>query len=215
MSVILKIGLFVVAFTGSQLTVSGAQPLFAATNAPAAKSIWVDGVGSGYVEEGRIIDLRFTRGLGVTYFGGNVTHDVLLGRLTFAQSINDVWAPDRWYGGNLLFTGEIMGGVQDHPDTAYLIFGTGGLRYDFAALGRIVPYVGLVVGAGATAIGSPDLSEGIQFTEQAEVGLRYFFNERVSATAGIGYMHISNAGHHRPNDGVNAYLISLGVGWAL
>ncbi len=214
MNIMPKTWVLVVAVAASQLVASDA-PSPVPAEVPATKSIWADGIGSGYVEEARMIDLGFSRGFGVTYFGGNVTHDLLLGRLTFAQSINDVWAPDHWYGGNLLFTGEIMGGAQDRPEPAYLIFGTGGLRYDFSALGPVVPYVGLVIGAGATAIGAPDLSEGIQFTERAEVGLRYFFNENMSATAGIGYMHISNGGHHRPNDGVNAYLISLGVGWAL
>ena len=181
----------------------------------AEKSIWLNGVGSGYVENARMLDLKFTRGVGVTYFGGNVSHDVWLGRVGFAQSVKDAWAPDRWYGGNLLFTAEIMAGAQDTPDTAYLVFGTSGVRYDFSTMGRIVPYTGLVIGAGVTGIGEPDLSEGIQFTEQAEIGLRYYFNERFSAIASIGYMHISNGGRAKPNAGVNAYLISIGIGWAL
>jgi hypothetical protein len=213
---IVKIPFLLVALTASRLLASDAPP---PSDPPveisADQSIWVDGIGSGYVESARMLDFEFSRGFGVTYFGGSVTHDMWLGRLIFSQTINEVWAPDKWYGGNLLYTAGIVGGVQDIPDTAYLIFGMGGLRYEFATKGRWIPFVDISAGIGGTAIGAPDLSGPIQFTEQGRIGVRYYFNERFSATAGIGYLHISNGGYESPNDGVNAYLITLGFGWAL
>lgn len=179
------------------------------------KSIWVDGIGSGYVKKARILDFQFTRGFGSTNYGGDVTHDLLLGTVIFGQSFNDVWAPGRWYGGNLFWTGEVMGGFQDNPDVAYLIFGNAGLRYEFATKWRVIPYVDGALGAGATAVSAPDLSEGIQFVTRVGIGARYFITERFSATAGFGYMHISNGGYKKPNGGINSYMIKLGVGWTL
>ncbi len=210
-----KIFFLLVALTATSLVGSDKLTPPAPVVTPAEKSIWVDGIGSGYVESARMLDFEFSRGFGVTYFGGSVTHDMWLGRLIFSQTINEVWAPDKWYGGNLLYTAGIVGGVQDVPDTAYLIFGMGGLRYEFATKGRWIPFMDISAGIGGTAIGAPDLSGPIQFTEQGRIGVRYYFNERLSATAGIGYLHISNGGYESPNDGVNDYLITLGFGWAL
>lgn len=191
-------------------------PLLSKSTADVAKkTIWVNGIGSGYREDARMLDLTFTRGFGATNYGGEVARDLLLVRMTFSQSINEVWSPDSWYGGNLLFTGEIMGGIQDRPDTAYLIFANAGLRYEFATKGRFIPFVHLGVGSGATGIGAPDLSEGLQFNEQGGVGVRYYFNEQLSATLGASFMHISNGGLRKPNGGVNTYMLSFGVGWAL
>jgi hypothetical protein len=181
---------------------------------PASESIWADGIGSGYVKRARIIDLKFSRGIGFTNFGSDVKHDLLLGTVSFAQSFNDVWVPERWYGGNLFWTGELMGGVEDDPDEAYLMFGNIGLRYEFATQIRFMPFLECAVGAGATAVGEPDLSEGIQFVSRIRVGARYYFNDRISMHAGFGYLHISNAGHSKPNGGINSYMFSLGVGWA-
>ena len=177
------------------------------------KSLWVDGIGSGYVKRARFIDIEFTRGFGSTDYGGIVAHDLMLGRLSFSQSFNDVWSVDRWYGGNLFWTVEFMGGLQDNPDQQYLAFGNFGLRYEFATRGRFIPYVDAALGAGATGISEPDLSEGIQFSQQVGVGLRYFLNDHWNLTAAAGYMHISNGGYKKPNGGVNSYMLSLGVGW--
>jgi len=69
----------------------------------------------------------------------------------------------------LLFTDAIMGGVQDNRGTACLLFGNVGLRHDFATKGRFAPRGSIGIGAGATKIRAPDLSEEIQFAEQ--VGL--------------------------------------------
>lgn len=202
-------------FVGSHLLAEDALPENLLSADAQKNSIWVDGIGSGYVKKARLLDLSFTRGFGSTNYGGDITHDLLMGRFTFSQSINDVWAPNKWYGGNLFFTGEIMGGVQDRPDSAYLIFGNAGLRYDFATKVRLIPFVSASCGAGATAIGAPDLSEGIQFASQVGIGARYHFSERVSATFGVGYMHVSNGGYKKPNGGINSYMITVGLGWAL
>ena len=179
----------------------------------AGRSLWVDGIGSGYVKRARFIDLEFTRGFGSASFGSDIAHDLLLGRIAFSESINNVWAVDRWYGGNLFLTAEFMGGVRDNPDQAYLAFGNLGVRYEFATRGRFIPFVDAALGAGATAIAGPDLSEGIQFTQQIGFGLRYFVTDRFNLTGAAGYMHISNASIRKPNGGVNTFMLSFGAAW--
>lgn len=189
---------------------AGAPPLASKTES----SVWMDGRGTGYRSGAQLLDFKVIRGFGATNLNGNLKHDLLLGEIEYGYCVDDVWWPDSWYGGNLFATAGVMAGAQTSPDDAYLAFFNAGMRYEFATQGRIVPYLRLAIGIGATDIGAPDLTGLFQFAPQAGVGMRYYFSDDWSATLGFDYSHISNGGTRKPNSGLTSYMLSLGVGRA-
>ena len=56
-----------------------------------------------------------------------------------------------------------------------------------------------------------DQDDGFSFVLQGGAGLRWFVSERTSLDAAWTLHHISNAGTHLPNNGINASLPTLGV----
>lgn len=123
------------------------------------------------------------------------------------------------FAGNFEFLGEAFGGgiVQGPGDViagATLIF-----RYNFVQpKARFVPYFQIGAGGVYTDIGEKEsvgqISLPVEFNLQGIGGLRYFLNDRWSLIGEIGYRHISNAGLHSPNVGVDSIGGNVGVGFS-
>ncbi len=74
---------------------------------------------------------------------------------------------------------------------------------------------GFEVGAGvsATGIGPPDLSGTFEFNLQACTGVQWFFGEHLALTVEGRYLHMSCAGIHSPNLGLNGVTGLIGLTW--
>jgi hypothetical protein len=86
------------------------------------------------------------------------------------------------------------------------------LIWDFDAHGRIVPYAELGGGALFTDRKVPEDTSSINFTTDAAFGMHYLAR-KVTWTADIRFMHISNASLATLNPGINTLQLRLGVGW--
>ncbi len=86
------------------------------------------------------------------------------------------------------------------------------LIWDFDSHGRIVPYAELGGGALFTNRQVPDGTSSINFTPDAAFGMHYLA-KKVTWSADVRFMHISNAGLATLNPGINTLQLRLGVGW--
>jgi len=86
------------------------------------------------------------------------------------------------------------------------------LIWDFDAHGRVVPYLDLGGGVLFTNTQVPEGTSRINFTTAGGVGL-HFLAGKLTWTADVRFMHISNAGLVTLNPGLNTVQLRLGVGW--
>ena len=86
-----------------------------------------------------------------------------------------------------------------------------GLKWDFAARGRVEPYLELNGGTLFTNHDVPTGTSSINFTDAAAFGL-HLLGDKWAWTLEARYMHISNAGLSSPNPGVNTVQVRLGIG---
>jgi len=86
------------------------------------------------------------------------------------------------------------------------------LIWDFDTRGRVVPYIELGGGALFTNTQVPAGTSRINFTTAGGVGM-HFLAGKLTWTADVRFMHISNAGLETPNPGLNTVQLRLGVGW--
>ena len=86
------------------------------------------------------------------------------------------------------------------------------LIWDFDTHGRVVPYIDLGGGVLFTNTQVPAGTSRINFTSAGAVGV-HFLAGKVTWTADVGFMHISNAGLETLNPGINMVQLRLGVGW--
>jgi hypothetical protein len=113
------------------------------------------------------------------------------------------YAAERWYAGSLSFLleGVYLQAVEPHR-------GRGGgadliLRHHFVAGGRIVPFLELGGGFLGIDFDIYKRSDGFNFALLAGAGVQIFLTPCVALTLEWRLHHISNAGIHRPNDGIN------------
>ncbi|HXW56267.1 MAG TPA: acyloxyacyl hydrolase [Candidatus Cybelea sp.] len=94
------------------------------------------------------------------------------------------------------------------------------LRHNFIPRNwRVVPYWDIRLGMGDINAKGPDgvrfaQGQDFAFTANMGAGARYNFNSRYSISAGLNYMHISNAGLSEPkvpNYGINVYGPMFGI----
>ncbi len=127
--------------------------------------------------------------------------------------ISDAWGDARWYRGSFALLGEAQLWWNREPRG-----GTGGavgllLRYQFLApreLG-LVPFVESGAGLGGIDFDLRSQRDGFNFLLQTGAGAHWLVLPRTALTAGYRYHHISNAGSRRPNTGINAHLVHLGI----
>lgn len=125
--------------------------------------------------------------------------------------ISDPLGDRSWYRGNfeLLLEGTFLYMFEPKHGIA------GGLapvfRYNFLTGTRIIPF--LQVGAGVIALHA-DLerqADGLNFILQSGLGLHFFVSQSTALTGEWRFHHISNAGIHNRNAGINSSLFMLGI----
>lgn len=87
-----------------------------------------------------------------------------------------------------------------------------GLVWNFDTHGRLVPYVELGGGVLFTNTQVPEGTSRINFTTAGAVGMHYLAR-KMTWTADVRFMHISNASLQPLNPGINTLQLRLGVGW--
>ena len=120
--------------------------------------------------------------------------------------------------GNTEFLAEVFAGPIFHGPGNAVAGLTLFLRYNFIQPGaRLVPYI--QTGGGGVysdiehgAASGNAISLAVNFNLQATAGLRFNLNRRWSALAEATYRHISNAGLHDPNYGIDQLGVALGLG---
>ena len=85
------------------------------------------------------------------------------------------------------------------------------LIWNFDTHGRVVPYIELGGGALFTNTQVPAGTSRINFTTAGAVGL-HFLADKVTWSADVRFMHISNAGLETRNPGINTVELRLGLG---
>jgi lipid A 3-O-deacylase len=182
---------------------------------PQPEGIWEGEFGDGFRRPVQTISLEAGGTVGVAMFGGRQRHDLGLASLSYGHMLSNVVAKDHWYAGNWEIRGELFGGAQFSPPTGgdWLVGLTPHLRYNFDTGTRWVPFIDAGAGVVAMKIGSPDLSGTFEFNLQANAGMHWFVRKDMALTAEVGYLHVSDAGLHSPNLGLNAIKIMGGITW--
>jgi lipid A 3-O-deacylase len=176
-----------------------------------SSGIWESAVGDGFRSSAQLLNFETGLAFGVPAFGGRQVHDLALLSSSYGHMLDDVMGEGHWYRGNLEFRAELWGGGQYSPDRALLVGLTPHFRYDFATGTRWIPFLDLGAGVTASGIGPPDQSGVFEFNLQGNVGSYWFIRDNIALTADIGYLHMSCAGIHSPNLGVNAIKGMLGI----
>jgi hypothetical protein len=76
----------------------------------------------------------------------------------------------------------------------------------------VVPYIDLGGGVLFTNTQVPAGTSRVNFTTAGALGA-HFLSGRVTWTADVRFMHISNAGLEKANPGINTVQLRLGLGW--
>ena len=113
-----------------------------------------------------------------------------------------------WYRGQVSLGAEMVYIQFQDP---FLTHGVGfapKIKYTFVALGRIRPYAEFAGGPFWTDLAGkiPEESSQFNFVLMAGLGVSYFLTDQVAFNVGYRFNHISNAGTHYPNLGLNASL---------
>lgn len=85
------------------------------------------------------------------------------------------------------------------------------LRYHFVGLGKVVPYLEATAGAAATDLRVREIDSSYTFILEAGTGVSLPVSGRLALSLGYRFQHLSNAGFRRPNRGINADSLLLGV----
>ena len=179
----------------------------------AVKSIWQGEVGNGFKPGSQSVNLSVGAGYGVTILGSEQNHDLALLSLSYGYMLGSVKGIGHWYHGNWELRGELFTGAQFSPSTESLVGLTPHLRYNFATGTRWIPFVDIGAGVSATSIGPPDLSGTFEFNLQAATGVRWFVRNNIALGIEARYLHMSCAGIHPPNLGLNNVGGLIGVTW--
>jgi len=190
-------------------TVSGPT----ATLATLPTGIWQRAIGEGFRPGVQTLSLEAGGAGGLAAFGGRQAHDFALTSVSYGYMLGKVVGEGHWYRGNMEIRGELFGGLQVSPSRDWLVGLTPHLRYNFATGTRWIPFADLGAGLSATGIGPPDASGTFEFNLQANAGVHRFLRDNLALTFEAGYMHLSCAGIHKPNLGINTVKGLLGVTW--
>jgi lipid A 3-O-deacylase len=175
-------------------------------------TIWDGAIGNGFRKGATDVGFKLDGGIGLSEFGSTVAHDLVLTTIHYGR-FSRVMGRGKWYQGNWELRGEFFAGGQYSPEGAYVVGVTPVLRYTFSTGTRWVPFFDAGAGVTATDIKQPDLSTVFQFNDQVGPGVLYFCRNNLALTAQTRFLHISNAGIKKPNEGVNVIVISAGMSW--
>jgi lipid A 3-O-deacylase len=173
--------------------------------------IWEKGVGEGFRSSTQSLGVTGGATRGVEVLGSRQAHDLALASLSYGHMLGNVRGEGHWYRGNAEFRVELFGGAQFSPNDEWLVGLTPHLRYHFATGTRWIPFVDVGAGVTATGIGAPDLSGTFEFNLQGGGGIQWFLTDKVALSLETRYVHLSCAGIHRPNLGLNTVAGLLGI----
>lgn len=177
----------------------------------ARESIWENGIGEGFRSDDQSITVSAGATYGIATFGSHEQHHLAIGSLTYGHMLGGVVGEGHWYRGNPEFRLELFSGAQFQPDTRWFVGLTPHLRYNFATGTRWIPFVDGGAGVTATSIGPPDLSGTFEFNLQAGTGIYWFLKDHLALSLEARYLHMSCAGIHKPNLGLNGVTGLLGI----
>ena len=175
--------------------------------------VWVNGVGNGFSPTTESVSVSVGASAGFAAFGGSQNHDLALASISYGHMLGPVRGEDHWYRGNWELRGEFFTGAQFSPDENWVVGLTPHLRYNFATGTRWVPFADAGAGVTAVGMGAPDLSGTFEFNLQATAGTHWFIRNNLALTAEARYLHMSCAGMHSPNLGLNTVLGTVGLSW--
>ena len=175
--------------------------------------IWLDDIGDGFRAAAKSFNLSLGASRGVPILGGTLRHDLALASLSYGLTLGSVVGQGHWYRGNWEGRIELFGGSQFSPQPDWLVGAAPHIRYDFATGTRWVPYIDAGAGVTGTAIGPPDLSGTFEFNLQGCIGTLYFLRKDLALSTDARLLHLSCAGLHSPNLGLNTILGTIGMRW--
>ena len=85
------------------------------------------------------------------------------------------------------------------------------LRLHALGFGRLVPYLEVTAGAGATGLDLPESRSTFTFILEGGAGLSFFIKPDLAITAGYRIQHLSNGNTSKPNRGYEANSGVIGV----
>ena len=85
------------------------------------------------------------------------------------------------------------------------------VRLHAIGFGRIVPYVELTAGAGATGLRLPESQSTFTFILEGGAGFSFFLNPDLAINVGYRIQHLSNGNTSKPNRGYEANSGVIGV----
>jgi lipid A 3-O-deacylase len=115
---------------------------------------------------------------------------------------------DSWYRGQVSVGAEMVYIQFQEPFLTHGVGFTPKIKYSFVALDRIRPYAEFAGGPFWTDLAGkiPEESSRFNFVLTAGFGISYFLTDQTAFNVGYRFHHISNAGTHYPNLGLNASL---------
>lgn len=113
-----------------------------------------------------------------------------------------------WYRGQVSLGAEMVYIQFQEPFVTHGVGFAPKIKYTFVALGRIRPYAEFAGGPFWTDLAGkiPEESSRFNFVLMAGLGISYFLTDQAALNVGYRFNHISNAGTHYPNLGLNASL---------
>jgi hypothetical protein len=115
---------------------------------------------------------------------------------------------ESWYQGQVSIGAEMVYIQFQEPILTHGIGFTPKIKYTFVVFDRLRPYVEFAGGPFWTDLGGriPEESTQFNFIVTGGVGVSWFITEQTAFNVGYRFHHISNAGTHYPNLGLNASL---------
>jgi len=101
--------------------------------------------------------------------------------------------------------------VNFAPSTGVAGAMTGGFRYRFWRGARYEPHLIGVAGVGGMDFDLESQDDGFEFWLEAGLGVRRLLDARRALVLEARYHHISNAGTHPPNLGIDSVLLTAGL----
>ncbi len=125
---------------------------------------------------------------------------------SWMMTITDPVGGNSWYRGQVSIGAEMVYIQFQEPVLTHGIGFTPKIKYSFVALPHFRPYVEFAGGPFWTDLGDrvPEESTQFNFVLTAGGGFSYFVTRQAAINVGYRFHHISNAGTHYPNLGLNS-----------
>lgn len=184
----------------------------AAQNAPPVSSVEAN-VDADYGRGANMIGFTGGLGFGTLGFGGKSKHDLWFFNAHYGRVVADSTGEDHFWTGRWMVLGEVSVGRELNNDRNWTVSFSPLIRFFFDSPGRWVPFLEAGYGVTWTDIGEPDLGGEFQFKGQAGAGLHWFVYADFAFSFQYRFIHYSNAGLNRPNQGVNVHSGLVGLSY--